>query len=786
MKLIEHRFFRLEIALLLLSIIYMNASFVHYLGYTPHWALLAAAALLALLIAAKPRVMIYATALFFSIVGLNLAGWEVLREPVFTLAEILSVEIQAWEGIRDFPGPQTTLVLSLALVFFLTYAQLLLLNRGYHSWPTLFLGFTVYLWLWFQHYPVVEQDLIVFLSISLPALALLDLNKKNEATALSYRLSIIFLGILCGLIVYLLPLKTPFYYDEAFLYARTRLPALSTLQRTLEQGGTGSTVHEYAHPQGASSVGYSAGGYLGGGLTESTEPVMDLKRIEGNLPPSLYLRGHSSDYYTGYSWETRQSDTVEDLPTAFQHIVLYENSVELHIAYLQQQNDLFGLFPTTGIHLSGYDHHSDRYTVDEAGNIKYQGERFQGDYLISGKTISPVDFASKDPQPVLTATRLHLQQYLQLPQNLPSRIEELAREIVSDAETDREKASRIKEYLKQFPYQINTPAHPPEKDFVDQFLFELQEGYCAYYASAMVVLLRTLDIPARYVEGYRVPTENTAESERETGRHHDIIQVQQKHAHAWVEVFLEGYGWVAYEPTQPFEIRASFQEPAADDLPAGASLEDTREEQDGQNQEEDTVADPLHGPGEETGEEIDPGAARENQESSLDEEEDAALPAAGTGRPQEPQGEGQGETRGGENAPWKVLPREGWYLIAGGLLLLGAFFAAYYQFSRSKNLVELYRKIIRVRAGFHGPPGPGETPGQIVSQLQVELPELATDFERLKHCYQVYSYARSQNRAEPCPGDLEALPLKTVRLYAKKIPSTSFIKGLFKAFFKYR
>ncbi len=92
-------------------------------------------------------------------------------------------------------------------------------------------------------------------------------------------------------------------------------------------------------------------------------------------------------------------------------------------------------------------------------------------------------------------------QYLQLPK-LPSRVTELARSITSAAATPYDQALAIERYLREYPYDLAITPAPPKQDTVDYFLFDAKTGYCDYYASAMVVLARSLGIPARLATGF--------------------------------------------------------------------------------------------------------------------------------------------------------------------------------------------------------------------------------------------------------------------------------------------
>ncbi|HMK08168.1 MAG TPA: transglutaminase domain-containing protein, partial [Anaerolineales bacterium] len=130
---------------------------------------------------------------------------------------------------------------------------------------------------------------------------------------------------------------------------------------------------------------------------------------------------------------------------------------------------------------------------------------------------------------------------LQLPTDLPARVRHLADRISQGAATPYEKALRIQEYLRtNYPYDEDVPPPPAGRDAVDYFLFDTSGGFCSYYASAMVVLLRQEGIPARLATGF-------ARGVWE-GRNRRF-RVTESEAHAWVEVYFPGYGWVEFEPT---------------------------------------------------------------------------------------------------------------------------------------------------------------------------------------------------------------------------------------------
>jgi len=141
--------------------------------------------------------------------------------------------------------------------------------------------------------------------------------------------------------------------------------------------------------------------------------------------------------------------------------------------------------------------------------------------------------------------------YLQLPDTLPERVRELAKEIAKNATTPYAKVRAVESYLRssgKYRYETtDVPVPPEDQDFVDHFLFVSMRGYCDHFSSAMAVMLRTLDIPARWTKGF-APGEQVGTDEQGNA----IIEVRNSDAHSWVEVYFPGIGWVPFEPTSSF------------------------------------------------------------------------------------------------------------------------------------------------------------------------------------------------------------------------------------------
>ena len=134
--------------------------------------------------------------------------------------------------------------------------------------------------------------------------------------------------------------------------------------------------------------------------------------------------------------------------------------------------------------------------------------------------------------------------YLQLPDNLPTRIGFLAESLSARVETPYEKAIVIREYLRTLEYSQDISAPPPGTDGLSHFLFGEQAGYSEYFGSAMTVMLRSVGVPSRLAVGY-LPGEYDPEIGAYVVRGTDL--------HSWSEAYFPGYGWIPFEPTPNVE-----------------------------------------------------------------------------------------------------------------------------------------------------------------------------------------------------------------------------------------
>jgi len=129
--------------------------------------------------------------------------------------------------------------------------------------------------------------------------------------------------------------------------------------------------------------------------------------------------------------------------------------------------------------------------------------------------------------------------YTQLPASLPQRVREYAQQTTQGKTNAFDRATAIETALRSLPDTYDIPSVPPGRDAVDYFLFDLKRGYSDYHASAMVVLLRSLGIPARLATGFSV-------GEFDLNSHRYVIREQN--AISWPEVYFPGYGWEEFSP----------------------------------------------------------------------------------------------------------------------------------------------------------------------------------------------------------------------------------------------
>lgn len=337
-------------------------------------------------------------------------------------------------------------------------------------------------------------------------------------------------------------------------------------------------------PQGEPDPGILPRQHLLGGGPELSQRIVMLVQVEGQpeikgLPdttPTYYWRGLVYDIYTGHGWGTSETRPISyragepafltvpadyyrirqlyhllDLPadTLYHTGLLLTADLDFRVELLpasEMENDYFAVIPLQ----------------KPSGNI------YRVDSLIQQPGLRQLMAVVPDSPSGVGYPQWITDRYLQLPPSLPADLVRLAIELTERYRTPYEKASAIESYLRQFAYTLDVPQPPADRDVVEYFLFDLKRGYCDYYATAMVVLARSVGLPARLVTGYASGSYDTR-IER--------FVVTANDAHSWVEIYFPGLGWVEFEPTggrqlidRPEEILPRLEVELGDILPKNA------------------------------------------------------------------------------------------------------------------------------------------------------------------------------------------------------------------------
>ena len=358
---------------------------------------------------------------------------------------------------------------------------------------------------------------------------------------------------------------------------------------TIWRESRGETVPSFVGEKGPVSTqnnnGDSRSGYsrndesLGGGFEFDYSSVMTV-----STDRKSYWRGESKAEYTGEGWvdapgERREGSMIgivseeqlpiEDGPTA--DVETVEVTQIVNMIREEPLPVLFGGAPISSL-VSVADSQGENFPIP--GRVSW----LPGSWELHWPTQNtPVSYPSSytlistmavlDEEGLRTAsTDLGNSQknnmYLQVPDTVPDRVYELTASITAEADTPYDKAKAIETYLRDNFLYTNTPDidNRVSEDFVDAFLFEVLEGYCDYYSTAMAVMTRIEGIPTRWVKGY-APGIISGIPDMEMGIPPEIelnpdgagtYTVRNADAHSWVELYFEGYGWIPFEPTSGF------------------------------------------------------------------------------------------------------------------------------------------------------------------------------------------------------------------------------------------
>lgn len=343
--------------------------------------------------------------------------------------------------------------------------------------------------------------------------------------------------------------------------------------------------------------GYSGKGKLGGTVSNSRDQQL---QIDGYKTDSnVYFIGSVFDYYTGEGWETQAANQDYELDeykmdyyetlVAMSYAMTNESSVALRIKpctlkvlytdmltntlfYPQKtfeimsekkeffKGDMPGIL-LNKVYRKGLEYRVEFLDIDYSNReimdmfrsmdyYDYASMEVTADQLIEFYKNNHMNVSTEwmeelpsDWNQIMDRRAEYIKsEYCMLPEGIPDRVYELTKEITAQSETDFDKCKALEAFLStSYKYSMTPPLWDTKTDFVDSFLFEGQEGYCTYFATAMAVMGRMAGLPTRYVEGFCLDY-----SEYLGNRSYEL---SGENAHAWCEVYIEGAGWIPFEAT---------------------------------------------------------------------------------------------------------------------------------------------------------------------------------------------------------------------------------------------
>jgi|GEM_PF-3431170 len=290
---------------------------------------------------------------------------------------------------------------------------------------------------------------------------------------------------------------------------------------------------------------------MGGPFNPTGQLMLTLENTGGRYQQEgPYLRGGVGTYYDGRRWQRGGVQGV-DLGTAtYDAVHSFAGSTQSVDMYRITYDGLRGtrLFLPYGTFFIG----SAEWGGFSSNLVWNQGDAMQLSQN-PGANVSYMAHTINSPRPLIPLPDAEFEEpldiYLQLPETFPFRIIATSYNLAR-YQDDYYNALAIERYLvENYTYNPDMPQTPDDRDFVDYFLYEQREGYCTYFASAMVIMCRTVGLPARYVDGFAPSSTKELTNDAGTFRYDNTFFYTDESAHAWVEVWIEPFGWMMFEPT---------------------------------------------------------------------------------------------------------------------------------------------------------------------------------------------------------------------------------------------
>lgn len=449
----------------------------------------------------------------------------------------------------------------------------------------LFRSFLFFILIWLVTYLIhywisVKKKIFLFFLSTVMYLSFLDtftVYDADQAIIRTIIIGFIFLGLLAffrlldreGLEIsavnlgnWVLPLCLMLVLSTLFGFAAPKLdpqwpdpvPFFKTQSGKEGSGGNGKS--------GINQMGYSENDDRLGGSIEGNDTVIFYHNAKNNP----YWKVEHKDFYTGKGWAdfseidmsyfpNNQDVSAKRVTEDTSNIKLEDYSVDITVK--KTYNHIVLPEPSYLKKVHTKDEVSFRFNelTEKVEPWAVSGSRiklneYTLDYLVPSYDMVALKEVTEDQLYEEVPMR---SEYTQLPE-IPERVRELALEITAGKTNYYDKVKAIENYFDrpEFVYDKTDIPYPEgSQDYVDQFLFETQRGYCDNFSSAMIVLLRANDIPSRWTKGYTTGVTATYKGKQ-------VKKVTNNNAHSWVEVYFPGTGWVPFEPTKGFSNSASF------------------------------------------------------------------------------------------------------------------------------------------------------------------------------------------------------------------------------------
>lgn len=402
----------------------------------------------------------------------------------------------------------------------------------------------------------------------------IQLHWKKEGHTDSRKHLVFISPFLIALFLAAILIKTPDKpYDWKFVkdFANAARIRLELLYQTL--------VPEKGWDSSDAAIGFSDRGEIGGNISSRAYEVLGMTSdYKDNA--RMYFGGKTFDTFDGRKWSKEDEsktdyaafDTLESVSAVMTLAPEcpsdYLRTIKTNVSYvgvktscafippkmLAVTSDDVELMKGGDIAFSTRRKNGDDYTIqyykENRENPDFQEMLRRGQDFDEATWRAALTETGKEELPQysyekLMAYRDEIRKVYGQPVELSSDMRVFLDDLLEGAETDMDKLERIEKLLCGYQYS-NQPGDIPDtvtspSEYLDYFILDKKEGFCSHYATAFVLLARAEGIPARYVQGYSVCSDKT---------HIDVTSDQ---AHAWPEAYIEGYGWLGFEPTPGYK-----------------------------------------------------------------------------------------------------------------------------------------------------------------------------------------------------------------------------------------